>query len=355
MEKTEQLSDELKSRIDRIKNNLPEFTWREINLQGLIYELTAEDIQPAKYPRIYQVETTILCNLKCKFCPRTFDRLGTSRYHPERTNPRSMDYELFVSILNRMPWVQSIELFHFGEPFMHDDFFRFVELCSHRQIYTVAASNLTMPSFRDIERVFSAGLDFLVVDVDTLDPAEYRKIRPGNGIRAQDAIYFNTLKRNLLFVLLHQRNQRPYTVVQAIMLAGKPPYTPSEFKDWLGGKHYQPDELRFKFLDSFRNNVVKKKVNKNFVCREPFYGFTIHNNGNVVPCDRDWKGENVMGNLWHEKPLEIWNGEKYQAFRAAIKSEKKPGICRNCPEGRLFNARSQPHIQVNQFKGGWVE
>lgn len=354
MEKMERLSDKLRSRIDRIKNNLPEFTWQDINRPDLIYELTAEDIQPAKYPRIYQIETTILCNLRCKFCPRTFDKLGTSLYHPERNEYKSMDYDLFVSILNRMPWLNSIELFHFGEPFMHNDFFRFVELCSHRGIYTVAASNLTMPDFRSIERVFSAGLDFLVVDVDTLNAEEYRAIRPGVGVRARDDVYFDTLRRNLQFVLVHPESQRPYTVVQAIMLEGKPPYSMDELCNWLKG-HNQPDELRFKFLDSFRNNVIKKKVNKDFVCREPFYGFTVHNNGNVVPCDRDWKGENIMGNLRHETPLEIWNGEKFEAFRAAMKSEKKPKMCRNCPEGRLFNARSQPHIQVNMFKGGWVE
>jgi len=30
-------------------------------------------------------------------------------------------------------------------------------------------------------------------------------------------------------------------------------------------------------------------------------------------------------------------------------------MCKKCPEGRLFNARSQDHIQVNMFKGLEVE
>jgi radical SAM protein with 4Fe4S-binding SPASM domain len=80
----------------------------------------------------------------------------------------------------------------------------------------------------------------------------------------------------------------------------------------------------------------------------------VHANGNVVPCDRDWAGENVMGNVFHQDVMEIWNGEKFKAFRAKMKSRDKPAMCKGCKEGRLVNARSQPHIQVNMFKGAEV-
>ena len=118
-----------------------------------------------------------------------------------------------------------------------------------------------------------------------------------------------------------------------------------------------PDEIRYKYLDSFRGEIAPNKgiLRPEDVCREPFYGFTVHVNGNVVPCNHDWSGENVMGNVFETPLLKIWHGEKFKAFRKQMLSDIKPEMCQKCPEGRLFNARSQPFIQVNMVRGGEAE
>lgn len=331
-------------RITDIYENLPDFAVKRIDLHLLKQEMDyGKDIVPVEKPRIYQIETTSRCNLACPFCPRTTDL----KENNIRSLNATMPLKDFIMILDQMPWLKSIELFHFGEPFMHKDFHDYVAACKERGIYTVVASNL-LPATKDkIDKVFEAGLDFLVMDVDSLDPDKYASMRVNGKL--------NQLQPIVNYILKHPK--RPYTVAQTINIDGVKEYTEQEFHNWVGLDCPLPNEIRYKFLDSFRGEIAPEKgmLMPEDVCKEPFYGLTIHVNGNVVVCDRDWAGENVMGNVFEQSIMEIWNGEKYKQFRAEMVSVVKPKMCQKCPEGRLFNARSQDHIQVNMFKGLEVE
>ena len=322
---------------------LPLFARRTVDIDAALAEMrmTAETAEPVERPRVYQVETTAKCNLECTFCPRTIDLLGSNKRDLDETMP----LEKFEAMLDALPWLESLELFHFGEPFMTKDFHRYVQACTDRGIYSVVASNLLPATPDKLTAAFEAGLGFLVMDVDSLDAEKYASIRvKGNLAKLRERV-----------VDILSRDKRPYTVAQTVMVDGVPEYSEEEFLQWTGG--LQADEVRYKFLDSFRGTVTDEKglLPKEAVCREPFFGFTVHANGNVVPCDRDWAGENVMGNVFEEDPMAIWNGARYKAFREAMKSEDKPAMCRSCPEGELVNLRSAPLVQVNMFNGEEVK
>lgn len=322
-------------------DNLPGFVRPAIDVASAREELeaTAASIEPSLMPRLYQIETTSRCNLKCPFCPRTTDLLRNN----QRDLNAVMPLDKFEEVLDKMPWLRSLELFHFGEPFMQKDIEAYIRACKKRNIYVVIASNLLPATDAKIDAAFDAGLDFLVMDVDSLDADRYAAARVGGNLEQ--------LRDRVRYIL--QKAKRPYCVAQTIMLDGKAEYTEAEFVEWTGG--LRADEVRYKFLDSFRGEIASKgTLGPDDVCREAFYGFTVHVNGNVVPCDRDWAGENVMGNIFDQSIDEIWNGPKYQEFRRKMKSPDKPAMCQMCDEGRLVNLRSQPMIQVNMFRGNEV-
>jgi radical SAM protein with 4Fe4S-binding SPASM domain len=319
-------------------DNLPGFVRPFIDVASAQAELaaTVDTIEPVVMPRLYQIESTSRCNLKCTFCPRTTDLLKNGQRDLNAVMPLGQ----FCDVLDKMPWLRSLELFHFGEPFMHADLHLYIDACKARGIYVVVASNLLPATDKKIDAAFDAGLDFLVMDVDSLNAERYAAARVGGNL-AQ-------LQERVRYIL--QKARRPYCVAQTIMLDGKAEYTEAEFIEWTGG--LKADEVRYKFLDSFRGEIADKGyLGPTDFCREPFYGFTVHVNGNVVPCDRDWAGENVMGNIFEQSVEEIWSGPKYQEFRRQMKSPNKPAMCRMCDEGRLVNMRSQPMIQVNMFRG----
>jgi radical SAM protein with 4Fe4S-binding SPASM domain len=333
----------VEKRVQDCVTNLPDFVAGHLDFDAMRIEISSGlNTLTQPLPRLYQIETTSKCNLACGFCPRTTDLVANGK----RDMNATMGFDQFRHVLDQMPWLKSVELFHFGEPFMQKDLPRFIQECTDRGIYSVIASNLLPATPEKLQAAFSAGLGFLVMDVDSLDPDRYASMRVNGRL--------DLLKERVLWILGYE-GQKPYTVAQTINIDGKPEYTEQEFRDWTGG--LMPDEIRYKFLDSFRGEIAPQKgtLAPNEVCREPFYGFAIHVDGNVVPCDRDWSGENVMGNIFKQDVMEIWNGEPFREFRAKMLSGEKPEMCRKCPEGRLFNARSQPTVQVNMFKGMEIE
>jgi MoaA/NifB/PqqE/SkfB family radical SAM enzyme len=75
-------------------------------------------------------------------------------------------------------------------------------------------------------------------------------------------------------------------------------------------------------------------------CQRPWSLAYVTANGNVLPCcispwvARDYEAL-VLGNAFAAPLAAIWNGERYQAFRAAFESDTPPDACRGC--GRLWS------------------
>ncbi|MHC4439566.1 MAG: SPASM domain-containing protein [Planctomycetota bacterium] len=63
-------------------------------------------------------------------------------------------------------------------------------------------------------------------------------------------------------------------------------------------------------------------------CYEPWQTFMTSLDGSVYTCCR---GGEVMGNLLEQDFQEIWNGEKYRAYRRNINSFRPPQACMDCP------------------------
>lgn len=333
----------LTRKIQEMRANLSRPDELITDIPALEYELSVgREIEAQPRPRVYQVEVTSRCNLKCPFCPRTHDLAPNNK----RNLAQDMSVQQFLSIVDRMPWLKSIELFHFGEPFLVPNLDRYIRACTQRGISTTIASNLLPATAERLNAAFDSGLSFLVIDLDSLDPKRYAEFRPGGNL--------DVLRKHIIHALKHP-GPKPFIVLQTINLTGTPEYTYEELLDWTGG--LEPDEFRCRFLDSFRGTTTeqKKALGPDDICREPFYGFSVHVNGNVVPCNRDWAGEAIMGNLFHQSIEEIWNGAPFRTFREQMKSDVKPSICRTCDEGLLINGRSQPKIQVNMFRGMEVQ
>ena len=61
----------------------------------------------------------------------------------------------------------------------------------------------------------------------------------------------------------------------------------------------------------------------------------VYWNGDVVPCCYDHHGSEIMGNVMENTMDEIWNGERYQAFRKKTLEviqhpENEPEMCKSC-------------------------
>jgi len=327
----------LQKKRQEILDNLPPKLRETLDWKKLDQEVSTTITQ--KQPRIYQIELTSKCNFKCTFCPRTQD-LVKNRV---RDLTIEMSFKQFKIVLDKMPWLKSLELFMFGEPFLQKDLPKCIAECTKGDISTVIASNLMLATPERVDEVFEAGLDYLVMDIDSLDEKKYLKYRVGGN--------FELLQERVKYILAHPK--RPYCIVQTISLDKEKEYTEEEFLEWTGG--LKPDIITYKFLDTFRGLILDKGEFKG-ICKDPFYGFSIHADGNIVPCDKDWSGINVMGNIFKDDVMEVWHSKKYKNFRKQMLSKNhKPPMCRKCVEGGLINFRSQLRVQVNMLRGKFID
>jgi radical SAM protein with 4Fe4S-binding SPASM domain len=78
-------------------------------------------------------------------------------------------------------------------------------------------------------------------------------------------------------------------------------------------------------------------------CDHPWRRLVVNWDGQVTPCCYDRDGVYEFGNA-AEGIGAVWNGERLQAFRRALRSFAPPAMCRRCAV-RLWNS---PRL-------GWVE
>jgi radical SAM protein with 4Fe4S-binding SPASM domain len=71
------------------------------------------------------------------------------------------------------------------------------------------------------------------------------------------------------------------------------------------------------------------------LCRRPWTLVYITANGNVLPCciapfvERDYP-QIILGNAFEKSLAEIWNSQRYQAFRQALLSDEPEHCCEGC-------------------------
>jgi radical SAM protein with 4Fe4S-binding SPASM domain len=90
------------------------------------------------------------------------------------------------------------------------------------------------------------------------------------------------------------------------------------------------------------------------VCPYPWYSFFIAHNGDVVACCRDLEHQSVLGNLFEQDLMDIWNGEKYQAMRRdlATKHPERQAACDGCDmpyDAAKFSLRNFAKVALHRM------
>ena len=67
-------------------------------------------------------------------------------------------------------------------------------------------------------------------------------------------------------------------------------------------------------------------------CDRPLDQMVISSNGNAIICCRDWKYENIVGNIYDNTLFEIWHGKKMKAIQELIINQDYNSIpcCQDC-------------------------
>jgi len=306
-------------------------------------------------PAHLQLEVTSACNLRCTMC--------LVRYRPPVNKlAGAMRPELFHRLVGEVP-VRQLTLQGLGEPLLSPHLPEMIATAVGRGIRVGFNSNATLLHRRRAEELVASGVDWVHVSLDGAAPAVFEAIR--------DGARFDVVVRNLAGLADAKRragSATPWIRVVFVAMRDNVAELPAltrllakvgvnelrvqnlshDFADTDPAGAYQEirqftaDQALWNdegaFADAAREAKtaglklrLPSKAEETGNCTWPWDAAYVTSAGLVQPCCMVMGDDRVsLGSLEDGDLAELWHGEAYQAFRAALLTDEPPDVCRGC-------------------------
>ncbi|GHO42318.1 radical SAM protein [Ktedonospora formicarum] len=319
-------------------------------------------------PRSIYIEPTSRCNEFCQQCPRTL---------LSREDDRDLTYDDFRRIVDQFPVLERVVLHGLGEPLLNKDLPKMVRYLKDRGTYVLFNSNGIALTEAKGKELIKAGLDEYRLSMDGSTREVYAHVR---GVDAFDKIWRNVrafaklLKESeakkpslsLWFTAMRENLHELPHLVGLAADAGIPEVYMQRLVYFEQGLAQSQQSL---FRRSSREELelvrrCEQMCNERGIrfnaagsatpveslvrdfgerpwsgCRRPYTLTYITSSGNVLSCcfapfghrsAKEYREERVLGNVFQESIEQIWQGERYEAFRRAFESDSPARHCAQC-------------------------
>jgi MoaA/NifB/PqqE/SkfB family radical SAM enzyme len=285
------------------------------------------------WPSKLTIDITNRCMLKCPLCPT-----GQGKTVPKG----DMTPDQLARIMQETgPYVYSVDLFNWGEPLLHSDFFTMVKIVHDAGAACYVSTNLSFPPSENIDRLATEGPDRLVVSIDGITQDVYEKYRVGGHLEwAIDNIKrIQALKKRynrskpVIHITCHITKFNEHQIPALRQLAkdlnvsiGLNPLCVNAQNDAMFEK-WLPTDPQWSFYDyETRQHKLRRRGHCDWLWRT----MVINWDGTVNPCCYWFDEPNVFGNAIEEPIRSIWNNEVYVAARRALSGGSPSDTAKNC-------------------------
>ncbi|MBL0743343.1 radical SAM/SPASM domain-containing protein [Chryseolinea lacunae] len=285
-------------------------------------------------------EPTTSCNLRCPECPS-----GLRSF----TRPTGMLQEqLFRKVIDQVAPTLSYLTFYFqGEPFLHPQFLDMVKYASQKGIYTATSTNAHYLKDDVAKATVQSSLDRLIISIDGTSQDTYQNYRIGGSL---NKVLEGT--QNILRWKKELKSKTPHVIFQFLVVKPNEHQIPevyaladqlgvddvvlktAQIYDYKNGSPLMPTQDRYSRYRQTSDGTYALKNKLMNECWKMWHSCVVTWDGKVVPCCFDKDAHFVLGDLNENTFEEIWNSDKYNAFRASLlRSRSEIEICKNCTEG----------------------
>jgi MoaA/NifB/PqqE/SkfB family radical SAM enzyme len=294
-------------------------------------------------PYRYNIDPLNVCNLRCPLCPTGLGTLQRDR--------GKMAFEDYTKIIDQIsPYAYFLDLYNWGEPFLHPHIFDMIRYASERNIFVRLSSNMNRFDAPMAAETVASGLDAVIVSVDGATQATYEKYRKRGQL--------SKVVRNVELLVEAKRKAKsplPYIIMR--MLVNR--YNEHEIAETrqmatdLGADIFTIGTLFVDTRDraqaeewlplnselSYYGEATDKLENV-WHCSELWEAMTINWDGGLSPCCWIQDAENDFDNATSRSLEEIWNGPALVSSRRVFAfGGAKPGpqkticsVCKGHPE-----------------------
>jgi radical SAM protein with 4Fe4S-binding SPASM domain len=277
------------------------------------------------------IETAALCNRHCVFCPNN----GTAR--PDELMPMEL-IEHIVAQLVDLKYKGCITLYNYNEPFRDKRILDITRYISERLPSACISLSSNGDYFKRPEQIaaaFDAGIRQITINIYSAADGSKNERAVQAGIRKAteraDLIdsWLDELgidKRGSLYThapkgTRRARVERKFGLVEDSNKIGQ-----FELQNRAGN------------IEWFRDQTTEplKKM-----CVRPFRFMVVNYDGKVTVCCNDYHRDVPMGDVRAESLEEIWNNERFNAYRVALLAKDRDiAMCRGCD----YSGGSYPHM-----------
>jgi len=274
----------------------------------------------APQPKVLQIETTIVCQATCYFCPQ---KKATRR-------PLFMPMDVVDKIINETKGLGiTYRPFILNEPFADKRMIEIVQKIKSDPTAKVEFNtNGELVDAKKTDALLAAKVDAMRFSVDGIRRETFDETR---GIN-----YDKTYKHVSHFVEEAQKADYPIDVeVRMIRLPG----TEKEQLDFQ--KYWQSKGAKVVFTSLYRYPWEGQTESVNKPCLKVLDQMFIYVDGRVTLCCWDSAERAVVGDVKESNTLDIWNGEMLRHYRELLANGKRDQIdlCSRCDayQGLDFN------------------
>ncbi|MBF6591119.1 MAG: SPASM domain-containing protein [Ktedonobacterales bacterium] len=319
-------------------------------------------------PREVYLESTNRCNELCDQCPRT---------HLKREPDRDLSLAEVIAITSQLPVLERVVLHGLGEPMLNPELPAIVAYLRGRGAYVLFNSNATALSERMGRAIIAADLNEVRVSLDGARAETYARVR-GVSARTLPKIIrnlaaFTRLQRelgaerprvSLWFTAMRENiHELPQLVDLALETGVRELYV--QRLVYFGAGLARADQALYHRAEEEHQRIIAETERR---CHTHGLAFRATGSGTPVAyigtrdvsATRPWSAcqrprtlayvtalgnvfsccfapfhpgparERVLGNVFEQPFAEIWNGPRYQAFRAAFASDQPWDQCAGC-------------------------
>jgi len=282
-------------------------------------------------PKALRLQLTGYCNMSCTMCPCSKSRDNAIISHDTLAR--------IVEVCG--PYIKTLGMSYLGEPTLHPDFWGVVDYLSKGAKWNIGLqTNGTTLTETFCKRLLDSPIKSISVSLDTLDPVNSEKYRPGSD--------HERIRDGVLRLLELKERRRPGLIVILRV-----------FLDEIRLQHYQDFFKAVLFWKSkgcyaitpgrmFNHAGAITDVEDHCVqcrthvcpCIFPWYYLVVGVNGEIRPCCMDVESKMTIANINEIDDLPtFWNGSKMRSVREGLLGRDKVNpLCENCNWRYLISA-----------------
>jgi len=365
-----------------------------LELNGILQklDLTFLDERMLAMPTRYYVSVSVVCDIVCPFCPR--------QYFGENVDNGVMSFDSYATIAPHLKYADFTGLFGLGEPFLHKDFFRFLEAAKSVGAWATTNSHGMSLNEEICRRLIDAGLDHINCSMDGHNDELFGFLRAGADFDTvvKNLKAFTALKKQLgvekpeLQIAVTVSRHNVDHMVDMVKLAHEVGAQAISFSNLI---IINPDNSDLSVVNTplFDRNFAKAKkqgdkwglpvnfffqnplpwdleptpsarTGKRFGCHEAWRALTVERRGQTKPCCYI---EAPIGNAFETSIEDLRNTEAFVELRREMMEGRPNKFCMNCGNLRVLTrlhvetmlsdaqARLDAATSLSDEERGWVE